>query len=138
MPGSSTVEIKVSEGYSTLSSFGSFKACPTVSSTLSATSKILVLDEATSSVDSSTDKQVQDTIRSQFVEKGVTVITVAHRLDTIMNYDKVAVLGDGELIEYGVPAELANKASGEFKRLIDADRKNKMLGAKSGEGLVLM
>mmetsp|Transcript_38635 Transcript_38635/g.93395 ORF Transcript_38635/g.93395 Transcript_38635/m.93395 type:complete len:1518 (+) Transcript_38635:75-4628(+) len=102
-------------------------------------SKILVLDEATSSVDAGTDKQVQDTIRSQFVDKGVTVITVAHRLDTIMNYDKVAVLGDGGLIEYGVPAVLANQSGGEFKRLVDADRKNKMRGAKSEkEGLVPM
>ncbi|KAL3943936.1 MAG: hypothetical protein SGBAC_001970 [Bacillariaceae sp.] len=102
-------------------------------------SRVLVLDEATSSVDAGTDKQVQETIRSQFVDKGVTVITVAHRLDTIMNYDKVAVLGDGELIEYGVPAVLAHRSGGEFKRLIDADRKNKMRGAKSEkEGLVPM
>lgn len=97
------------------------------------------MDEATSSVDSSTDQQVQDTIQSQFVNNGVTVITVAHRLDTIMNYDKVAILGDGELLEYGIPRELASLPSGEFKRLIDADRQKKMRGAKDvEEDLVVM
>jgi len=92
-------------------------------------SKILVLDEATSSVDSQTDAQVQDTIRREFVEKGVTVMTVAHRLDTVMGYDKIAVLGDGELIEYGSPNELLQKRDGEFRRLVDADKRNKIKGA---------
>ena len=55
----------------------------------------------------------------------MTVITVAHRLDTIINYDKIAVLKDGELVEYGSPNELKIK-NGEFRKLIDADQKNKM------------
>ena len=69
-------------------------------------SKILVLDEATSSVDARTDQQVQDTIKREFVNKGATVITVAHRLDTVLGYDKICVLGDGNVLEYGSPAEL--------------------------------
>lgn len=93
-------------------------------------SKILVMDEATSSVDSRTDQQVQDTIRKQFVEKGVTVITVAHRLDTVMGYNKIAVLGDGKLLEYGAPTELRKLPNGELKRLVDADRRNKQRGAQ--------
>eukprot|EP00980_Cylindrotheca_fusiformis_P007862 scaffold1669_cov129-Cylindrotheca_fusiformis.AAC.73 len=92
--------------------------------------KVLVLDEATSSVDSRTDQQVQDTIRTQFVEKGVTVITVAHRLDTVMGYDKIAVLGSGNLLEYGRPSDLRKIPNGELKRLVDADRRNKQKGAK--------
>ncbi|CAJ1934174.1 unnamed protein product [Cylindrotheca closterium] len=123
------LETPITEGGSNLSQGQRQLVC--LARALLRSSKILVLDEATSSVDAGTDKQVQDTIRSQFVDKGVTVITVAHRLDTIMNYDKVAVLGDGALIEYGVPARLANQSGGEFKRLVDADRKNKMRGAKS-------
>ena len=87
-------------------------------------SKILVMDEATSSVDGTTDEQVQETIRNEFLAKGVTVITVAHRLDTIINYDKIAVLKDGELVEYGSPNELKIK-NGEFRKLIDADQKIK-------------
>jgi ABC-type multidrug transport system fused ATPase/permease subunit len=57
-------------------------------------------------------------------------MTVAHRLDTIMGYDKIVVLGDGELIEYGAPQDLVKTRNGEFKRLVDADRRNKERGAK--------
>jgi ATP-binding cassette subfamily C (CFTR/MRP) protein 1 len=93
-------------------------------------SKILVLDEATSSVDSKTDQDVQETIRREFVEKGVTVITVAHRLDTVLGYDKIAVLGAGRMLEYGAPNELLQKTSGELRRLVDADRLSKEKGSK--------
>jgi ABC-type multidrug transport system fused ATPase/permease subunit len=94
-------------------------------------SRILVLDEATSSVDSKTDQEVQATIRREFVDKGVTVVTVAHRLDTVMGYDKIAVLGAGSVVEYGTPAELVSNPKGELRRLVDADRRNKALGAKT-------
>lgn len=93
-------------------------------------SKILVLDEATSSVDSATDEQVQTTIRKQFVDHGVTVITVAHRLDTVLGYDKIAVLGDGELLEYGSPNELLKIRNGELRRLVEADKLNKQKGGQ--------
>lgn len=93
-------------------------------------SKILVLDEATSSVDAQTDQQVQDTIRKQFVDKGVSVITVAHRLDTVLGYDKIAVLGDGALLEYGAPKDLLKIRNGELRNLVDADRVNKRKGGK--------
>jgi ABC-type multidrug transport system fused ATPase/permease subunit len=96
-------------------------------------SRILVMDEATSSVDPKTDAQVQDTIRREFVNKGVTVITVAHRLDTVLGYDKIAVLGSGELLEYGSPNELLRKRDGELKRLVNADRLNKKKGAKADQ-----
>ena len=88
-------------------------------------SKILVLDEATSSVDPKTDAQVQETIRSEFVDKGVSVITVAHRLDTVLGSDKIAVLGDGALIEYGTPEELLRIKDGQLRRLVEADTNNK-------------
>merc|ERR1712176_42341 len=94
-------------------------------------SKILVLDEATSSVDSKTDQEVQEVIRKEFVNKGVTVITVAHRLETIMGYDKVAVLGNGEVLEYGAPNELLQLKNGEFKQLVDADIRNKLIGGST-------
>ena len=93
-------------------------------------SRILVLDEATSSVDSKTDQEVQATIRREFVEKGVTVITVAHRLDTVLGYDNIAVLGDGELVEYGPPSELVRIPGGELQRLVQADRENKRKGGE--------
>jgi ATP-binding cassette, subfamily C (CFTR/MRP), member 1 len=94
-------------------------------------SKILVMDEATSSVDAQTDQQVQNTIRKQFVEKGVTVITVAHRLDTVLGYDKIAVLGEGKLLEYGPPSDLLKNRNGELRGLVEADRANKREGSKA-------
>lgn len=93
-------------------------------------SKILVMDEATSSVDPTTDQQVQGTIKRQFVDKGVTVLTVAHRLETVLGYDKIAVLGDGELLEYGSPDDLLKISDGEFRRLVDADRESKRKGGR--------
>jgi ABC-type multidrug transport system fused ATPase/permease subunit len=100
-------------------------------------SKILVMDEATSSVDPKTDAQVQATIRREFVEKGVSVITVAHRLDTVLGYDKIAVLGDGELLEYGPPSDLLKRRNGELRSLVEADRRNKRKGAKEAAGLAV-
>ncbi|NXN11515.1 MRP1 protein, partial [Indicator maculatus] len=67
-------------------------------------SKILVLDEATAAVDLETDQLIQSTIRSQFEE--CTVLTIAHRLNTIMDYKRVLVLDRGEVVECGSPDHL--------------------------------
>ncbi|XP_031240697.1 canalicular multispecific organic anion transporter 1 [Mastomys coucha] len=67
-------------------------------------SKILVLDEATAAVDLETDSLIQTTIRNEFSQ--CTVITIAHRLHTIMDSDKIMVLDNGKIIEYGSPEEL--------------------------------
>ncbi|XP_010079777.1 PREDICTED: multidrug resistance-associated protein 1, partial [Pterocles gutturalis] len=67
-------------------------------------SKILVLDEATAAVDLETDKLIQSTIKSQFEE--CTVLTIAHRLNTIMDYTRVLVLERGEVVECGSPDHL--------------------------------
>lgn len=93
-------------------------------------SKILVLDEATSSVDTKTDSQVQETIRREFVRKGVTVLTVAHRLDTVLGYDKIIVLDAGRLVEEGAPDELLKLQGGYLQRLACLDRQNRQKGIK--------
>lgn len=72
-------------------------------------SKILILDEATSNVDGATDQLMQKIIRTEFKEH--TIITVAHRLDTIMDSDMVAVLDSGRLVEFGPPQELLGTES---------------------------
>ena len=63
--------------------------------------KFLVLDEATSNVDMQTDSFIQKVIRENFVN--TTVITIAHRLNTIADYDKVIVMSRGKIIELGSP-----------------------------------
>lgn len=71
------------------------------------TLKILVLDEATASVDVETDRIIQQTIRSQFADK--TIITIAHRLDTVMDSDKILLLDHGEVKEFDTPKNLLEK-----------------------------
>ena len=78
-------------------------------------SKILILDEATSNVDHETDQLMQKIIREEFQEH--TIITVAHRLETIADADVVAVLDAGALMEWGRPAELLERENSMFKSL---------------------
>lgn len=66
--------------------------------------KVLVLDEATSNIDLETDEVMQRLIREEFA--GWTIITVAHRLDSILNSDRIIVLDEGVIVENGSPEEL--------------------------------
>ncbi|KAF9962170.1 Multidrug resistance-associated protein 1 [Mortierella alpina] len=70
--------------------------------------KILVLDEATSAVDMETDKLIQRTIRGPGFE-GRTVLTIAHRIKTVMDFDKILVLDKGEVVEFDTPDALLRK-----------------------------
>ncbi|GMN54603.1 hypothetical protein TIFTF001_023730 [Ficus carica] len=72
-------------------------------------SKILVLDEATSAVDVATDALIQKTIRDEF--KSCTMLIIAHRLNTIIDSDRILVLDAGQVLEYDSPEELLNKES---------------------------
>lgn len=67
-------------------------------------SKVLLIDEATANVDPDTDALIQRTIRSHF--KHVTVMTIAHRLDTVMDYDKILVLDDGRIVGFDTVEQL--------------------------------
>ncbi|KAJ6635066.1 Metal resistance protein YCF1 [Pseudolycoriella hygida] len=72
--------------------------------------KVLILDEATAAIDIETDELIQKTIRTQFSD--CTIITIAHRLNTIMDSDRVVVLDQGQIAEYDTPkALLENKES---------------------------
>ncbi|XP_072393715.1 ATP-binding cassette sub-family C member 4-like isoform X6 [Diabrotica undecimpunctata] len=77
---------------------------------------ILVLDEATANVDHRTDSLIQTTIRNKF--KDYTVITIAHRLNTIMDYDKVIVMSYGRMVEFGHPHQLLQVPDGHFHRMV--------------------
>lgn len=74
-----------------------------------------MLDEATSNVDMGTDAFIQKVIRDKFAN--TTVITIAHRLNTIADYDKVIVMRRGEIIEQGVPWELIER-KGQFYEMV--------------------
>jgi len=80
--------------------------------------RILCLDEATASVDSDTDAMLQDMIRKLFAQK--TVLTVAHRLDTIMDSDRVMVLDAGHVAQLGAPLALLEDEDGIFSGLVKA------------------
>ncbi|XP_015781053.1 multidrug resistance-associated protein 1-like [Tetranychus urticae] len=75
-------------------------------------SKILVLDEATAAVDVETDELIQQTIREQF--KDCTIVTIAHRLNTILDYDKIIVMDKGQIIEHDSPENLLKNDKSVF------------------------
>ncbi|CAN1778438.1 ABC transporter C family member 10 [Linum perenne] len=79
-------------------------------------SRILVLDEATASIDNATDSILQKTIKSEFED--CTVITVAHRIPTVMNCNKVLGISDGKVVEYDEPVELMKRESSLFAQLV--------------------
>ncbi|KAJ8919555.1 hypothetical protein NQ315_002177 [Exocentrus adspersus] len=78
--------------------------------------KILVMDEATANVDPHTDSLIQKTIRENF--KHCTVLTIAHRLNTIMDSDKVLVMDAGRAVEFAHPHLLLQKADGHFTNMV--------------------
>ena len=74
--------------------------------------KIIVIDEATANVDFETDRKIQETIRKNFQE--CTVLTIAHRLETIMDSDRVLVMSEGRVVEYDSPSVLLEKSDSTF------------------------
>ncbi|KAH6759642.1 multidrug resistance-associated protein 14 [Perilla frutescens var. frutescens] len=79
-------------------------------------SKILVLDEATASIDNATDMILQKTIRTEFAD--CTVITVAHRIPTVMDSTMVLAISDGKLVEYDEPMKLMKREDSLFAQLV--------------------
>lgn len=77
--------------------------------------KILILDEATSSLDSESEKLIQDALKNLIKNK--TTFIIAHRLSTIMNVDRIFVLENGHIIEEGTHSDLVSKESGLYKKL---------------------
>ncbi|KAH7923810.1 P-loop containing nucleoside triphosphate hydrolase protein [Leucogyrophana mollusca] len=80
-------------------------------------SKLLILDEATSAIDYKTDTAIQSSLRHEL--RDVTQIIVAHRLQTIIDADKIMVLDAGRLVEFGSPAELLRNEEGMLRALVD-------------------
>jgi ATP-binding cassette subfamily C (CFTR/MRP) protein 4 len=81
-----------------------------------ASNKILILDEATASVDRRTDELLQQALQVAF--KDGTILAVAHRLDTVIEFDYILVLGHGNVLEFGSPADLLRNEDGHLARMV--------------------
>ncbi|KAH8922048.1 P-loop containing nucleoside triphosphate hydrolase protein [Atractiella rhizophila] len=77
--------------------------------------KVLILDEATSNLDRVSDQVVQEVVRNHF--KDTTILTIAHRIRTILDYDIIVVLDKGQLVEFGSPKVLLENENGYFHNL---------------------
>ena len=94
-------------------------------------SKILVLDEVTSNIDGKTDNLIQATIKSKFQD--CTTLTIAHRLETVIESDRVLVMDNGSAVEFGHPHELIMKEKGFFNQLIMQSTHSERLKIKAEE-----
>jgi len=80
-------------------------------------SKLVVLDEVSSNVDVHTDALMQSIIRAEFAD--CTIISVAHRLNTIVDFDRIAVLSSGQIVECDAPQTLLGREGSKFRELYD-------------------
>ncbi|WP_187788088.1 ATP-binding cassette domain-containing protein, partial [Salmonella sp. S146_54837] len=83
-------------------------------------SKILVMDEATASVDMETDDIVQNIVRTAFKDR--TVITIAHRVSTIMDSDRIITLDNGRMVEFDNPETLLAQEDSIFASLVNSNQ----------------
>jgi ABC-type multidrug transport system fused ATPase/permease subunit len=94
--------------------------------------KIMVLDEATSAVDMTTDTLIQRSIREEFGD--ATLLVIAHRLSTIADFDRILVLSEGVVAEFGTPSELWHAEGSVFRSMCeDSGEKDKLKGIILGE-----
>ncbi|KAL9649478.1 hypothetical protein ABK040_000717 [Willaertia magna] len=84
-------------------------------------SKILILDEATSYCDLETDKQIQITLRNEFIN--CTILCIAHRLETVMDYDRILVLENGKVKEFDTPQHLLNDKQSLFYSMVEQNKR---------------
>jgi len=78
--------------------------------------KVVVFDEATANIDVITEHKILDLVKAEF--SGATVLTIAHRLNTIINSDMILVMGAGKMKEYDSPQELVKKPDSDFAKLL--------------------
>jgi len=115
-----TFETEVGEGGVILS--GGEKQRIAIARSLLKQSNILLFDEATSSLDNITQKQVQDAIYG--LDKEKTILIIAHRLSTVVNCDKIIVIDDGKIIDIGTHLELLNNCK-KYKELFKYEQTNR-------------
>ncbi|KAF7316261.1 Multidrug resistance-associated ABC transporter protein [Mycena indigotica] len=96
-------------------------------------SRILVMDEATASVDYATDELIGRTIRQEFAES--TILTIAHRLRTVIDYDRVMLLDQGKIVEFDSPGVLLKNSHSKFHALCKATGKQEFATLKKLAGI---
>merc|ERR1719410_2744693 len=92
--------------------------------------KILVIDEATANVDPRTDNLIQKTIRTEFKE--CTVITIAHRLNTIIDSDRIGVMSNGKILEIDSPKNLLSNPESAFYGIVQESKDRAALMIEAG------
>jgi ABC transporter ATM len=95
--------------------------------------QILVCDEATSSLDSKTESEIMDTLRS--VAKGRTCVFISHRLSTVQHCDQIHVLAEGKIVESGTHEELLNKSNGALYKKMWATQEKKPVDTKTEKSI---
>lgn len=91
--------------------------------------KLVILDEATANIDVVTEQAIQKLIKEEFA--GATVLTIAHRLNTIINSDRVLFLNHGSVLEYGSPKKLMQDPSSAFSKLAEEKKRKESKAKKS-------
>ncbi|KAJ6443710.1 ATP-dependent bile acid permease [Purpureocillium lavendulum] len=81
--------------------------------------RFLILDEATSAVDNEADICLQAIIRANFGINGSSVLVIAHRIRTVVDFDRIVVMDCGRVVEFGAPTELYQREEGHFRRLVN-------------------
>ena len=112
--GGKGIYMKISENGSNLSTGERQLIC--ICRAILRKNKVIVLDEATANIDIVTEEKIQRLIEAEF--KDSTVITIAHRLNTIIKSDKVLVLSFGKVEEYAAPSELMADPDSKFSNLL--------------------
>ncbi|KAF9811113.1 hypothetical protein IEO21_06662 [Rhodonia placenta] len=131
--GQITLDTQIASGGNNLS-FGQ-KQILALARAIVRQSKLFILDEAVCRADYETDTVIQASLRKE-LDKGTTVLTVAHRLQTIMDADKIMVLDAGHIVEFGKPSELLRIQNGLLRALVDesGDREN-LISMAAGAGM---
>ena len=119
-PLSNALDIELTENGSNLSSGEKQLLC--ICRAILRKNRIVILDEETANIDLVTEQKIQKVISTEFKE--CTVITIAHRLQTIIDNDRVMVLGDGQLMEYDTPAKLLENEDSHFTKLVEELKRN--------------
>ncbi|RXW13458.1 hypothetical protein EST38_g12398 [Candolleomyces aberdarensis] len=91
------------------------------------------MDEATASVDYATDELISKTIRQEFAQS--TILTIAHRLRTVIDYDRVMLLDQGRIIEFDKPSTLLSDSSSHFYALCKATGKEEFAHLQTMAGV---